>query len=310
MFVFEPAFSNQNKNTPSFYSYEYRLACYRRIFTTTQHSTAQSAIHKAAKHVRADQRATAQASRRILFSRYLLFFPLFPLFWSCLSFSAVVFSPVLLFPLHVPFSFLFFELFYFIFYSFSILFRSSFHHFFFQFFFRFFPPIFFPVIFVGLFICTNTCDTRFVRCTFVFIPLLLLKSQKNNQLLELASCGRASTTAHNSTAAQSAMHKAAKHVRADQSVTTQARRQSWREPACRRASAACVLETNEEIKICLAKTIYNQKQLVNDARRIFFQSQYDTALFLLFRTYLFDACMLRPGCFPGAWSSWHLQVIS
>ena len=26
--------------------------------------------------------------------------------------------------------------------------------------------------------------------------------------------------------------------------------------------------------------------------------------------YVFRTCMRRPGCFPGAWSSWHLQVVS
>ena len=41
---------------------------------------------------------------------------------------------------------------------------------------------------------------------------------------------------------------------------------------------------------------------------IYFQSQYDTALFFLFRTYLCNACMRRPGGFPGAWRLW--QVVS
>ena len=42
------------------------------------------------------------------------------------------------------------------------------------------------------------------------------------------SIGQQSTT-------QSALHKAANKLRADQSATTYASRQSWREPACRRA---------------------------------------------------------------------------
>ena len=36
----------------------------------------------------------------------------------------------------------------------------------------------------------------------------------------------------------------------------------------------------------------------------------NTALFLLFRTYSYDACVQRLDCFPGTWSSWHLQVVS
>ena len=50
------------------------------------------------------------------------------------------------------------------------------------------------------------------------------------------------------------MHKAAKHVRAGQSATTQASRQSWQEPARRRASAArCVLKSTKFIEICRGK---------------------------------------------------------
>ena len=37
----------------------------------------------------------------------------------------------------------------------------------------------------------------------------------------------------------------------------------------------------------------------------------DTTITLLLsflsRTYSYDACMRHSGCFPGAWSSWHLQ---
>ena len=43
---------------------------------------------------------------------------------------------------------------------------------------------------------------------------------------------------------------------------------------------------------------------------IYFQSQYDTTLFFLFRTYSYDACVRRPGSSRGAWSSWYLQVVS
>ena len=61
-------------------------------------------------------------------------------------------------------------------------------------------------------------------------------------------------------------------------------------------------------------TRYNQKQLVmrEDCAFIYFQSQHDICnTFFLFCTSWYDVYMRRPGCFPGAWSSWHfLQVVS
>ena len=77
---------------------------------------------------------------------------------------------------------------------------------------------------------------------WAFFPYVLVR----------ACCRRASTA---NTALQSAIRPAqtAKQLRADQSATTQASRQNWREPACRRASAArSVLKTNKEIEICPA----------------------------------------------------------
>ena len=105
-------------------------------------------------------------------------------------------------------------------------------------------------------------------------------------------------------------------VRADQSTTTQASRQSWREPACRRACICtfrCVQKNNQEIEIFPVWNTYNHKQQLAMREGIAatsFQSQHDTTLFFIFRTYLYDACMQRPGCFPGAWRSWHLQVVN
>ena len=95
-------------------------------------------------------------------------------------------------------------------------------------FFRFFPN-------VSDFFCRPFIRTSIYEVTRLFLKLLLrLKSQKSapSDCIELACCRQASTTAQHR---QSAMHKAAKHVRTDQSTTTQASRQSWREPACRRA---------------------------------------------------------------------------
>ena len=55
----------------------------------------------------------------------------------------------------------------------------------------------------------------------LLLNLLLFNSQKRASVEHLPQ--------HST--ARSVMHKAAKHVRADQSATTQASRQSWREPA-------------------------------------------------------------------------------
>ena len=52
--------------------------------------------------------------------------------------------------------------------------------------------------------------------------------------------------------AQSALHKAATQLRANQSAATQAGREIWRGPACRRAftQLAVFSKTNEEIELC------------------------------------------------------------
>ena len=98
--------------------------------------------------------------------------------------------------------------------------------------------------------------------------------------------------------AQPAMHKAAKRVRADQSATTQASRQSLQEPACRRVFAArCVLKTDEESKSTRPKK-NNHKQLLPVMRERFaficFQSQYDTTFFFSFaHIRMMHACGVR-----------------
>lgn len=77
-----------------------------------------------------------------------------------------------------------------------------------------------------------------------------------------ACCRRASTTA--STAQHSTaqrIHPAqSSEARADQSAATEASRQSWREPACRREfTARCVLKTMEKIVICPAYSTRRKK---------------------------------------------------
>ena len=69
-----------------------------------------------------------------------------------------------------------------------------------------------------------------VRARLFLLPASAAQITDSLQLLELA-CVVEHLPQH--TTAQSAMNKAANHVRADQSATTQASSQSWREPGCR-----------------------------------------------------------------------------
>ena len=66
------------------------------------------------------------------------------------------------------------------------------------------------------------------------------------------------------------MHKATKHVRADQSATAQASRAGETQHVVEHLSAArYVLKTNEGIEACPGKQKRHCKQLAMHARRIF-----------------------------------------
>ena len=87
-------------------------------------------------------------------------------------------------------------------------------------------------------------------------------------------------------------------------------------------TARCALKTNEEIKICPVHQKYIQpltKQFTvctrcYDPRKticLYFLSQCVTYNALYLRPLIaFRACTRRPGCFLGAWSSWHKEVVS
>ena len=124
-----------------------------------------------------------------------------------------------------------------------------------------------------------------------------------------------------STARLAALHKAAKQVRADQSATTQAGRQSWRELACRRAFMQSLRSQNERrhrllpgLRKCTSTPDAAYSWCHARKLCLFFSNIKDTTLqhcsFSPSFQYVFRTCTRRPGCFPGAWSSWHLQVIS
>ena len=96
--------------------------------------------------------------------------------------------------------------------------------------------------------------------TLLLLNLLLLKSQKHTT----PRASMLSSTYHGTAQlGQSATHKAAKDVRPDQSATTQASRQSCREPACRRASICSSLcsQNQRRNRSFPANTRYNHKQL-------------------------------------------------
>ena len=104
---------------------------------------------------------------------------------------------------------------------------------------------------------------------------------------------RTASRAKQSTAQGSKPAQGAKHVRAYQSATTQqASRQSWLEPAYRRAFIVKALvrwATGKRAGVMHERFAYK----------------------LLFSpSYLFRPCMRRQGCFRGPWSSWHLQIVS
>ena len=108
---------------------------------------------------------------------------------------------------------------------------------------------------------------------------------------------------HSSAQRSQPARQAAKQVRADQSATTQASRRSWLALACRRAySSLC--SQNEEIEIC---SVYKKYCWCGVMREGFVRY---TARKTFFPPFLFRPYMLRPVCFGGPWSSWHLHVAS
>ena len=104
------------------------------------------------------------------------------------------------------------------------------------------------------------------------------------------------------------MHKAAKHVRTDESVTAQASTQSWRESACRRVSIESSLcSQNQRTNRNLTRQKNIQPQAAGDARRMglcifLFSSRYNT---FLSPSYIFVCCMhAAPGLF-----SWSMELL-
>ena len=92
-----------------------------------------------------------------------------------------------------------------------------------------------------------------------------------------------------------------------------------REPACRRAfvQLACVLTTNEKPKYARPTKLINRSQTSFLGGGVMregsaFIAHLSTNIHCSFSSSFLCicACMRRLDCFPGAWRSWHLQVVS
>ena len=99
--------------------------------------------------------------------------------------------------------------------------------------------------------------------------------------------------------------------------------QSWSEPSCRRAFLQLAAFFKRMKKLKSAQHTKNIQPLTKqftvctrcyDPRKticLYFLSQCVTYNALYLRPLIaFRACTRRPGCFLGAWSSWHKEVVS
>ena len=117
--------------------------------------------------------------------------------------------------------------------------------------------------------------------------------------------------------AQSAMHKAAKHARECQSATTSAsRKELARISMSSICSSLCsqIQRRNQNLPPGgnKKKTTATSSWwwCVKDLPLFPISIRRDYIRFSLSDKFWYDACMRRLGCFPGARSSWHSQVVS
>ena len=110
--------------------------------------------------------------------------------------------------------------------------------------------------------------------------------------------------------AQSALHKAAKQVRADQSAITQASRQSWQELACRRALILLAAFSKRTKKSNLPGKNHTTTHKAAADSPLFPISIKCNTVFSLRHFYAFRTCMRRPGCFLEHGALGFLHVVS
>ena len=140
----------------------------------------------------------------------------------------------------------------------------------------------------------------------------MLKSQKHTQLLELACCRAFATAQHSATShAQSSEERTCRSECDNASKQTELARANMTSSIC---SSLCSQSQRRNRNVSGQTVPAIKPQAAGDARRgytfILFQNLNSIQHSTLFHTYLCDAYMRRPGCFPGAWSSSHLQVVS
>ena len=145
----------------------------------------------------------------------------------------------------------------------------------------------------------------------MFIFVILLKSQESTPssyvLIELARCRRASTQRSIAQLNLPCTKHRSKYVPIRVAIT-QAIKVGESQHAEHLSAARCVLKTNEEIEICPStKNVQLFLQAAGDAWTaclylVPISIRHNTLLSRT-STYFHDACMRRPGCFPGAWSS-------
>ena len=89
--------------------------------------------------------------------------------------------------------------------------------------------------------------------------------------------------------------QAAKQVRVDQSATTQASRQSWREPSCHRAftQLAVFSKRTKKSKSVRTTKLYNRSRSSLAGVMLPVHCSFSPS-------FVFRPCMRRPGCFRGS----------
>ena len=162
------------------------------------------------------------------------------------------------------------------------------------------------------------CHVLLVACCRRASTVCIAVPQASRRRASTVFSNTASTAQHSAISPQISPHKASKQVRADPSATTQASRQSCREPAhvvhafiqhagfSKRTKKLKSVPPTKNYNFSLSAVVTHEGFicLSFDLNKIQHCS-FSPSFFYVCRT-----CMRRPSCYPGAWSSWHLQVVS
>ena len=131
-------------------------------------------------------------------------------------------------------------------------------------------------------------------------------------------CSSARTTQHSTARHSTAQHTASspqKNAKASTCRSVRQRKQADRVGESQHVveHLHSTLQTNEETAVCPA---YKNAPLLTalvgcamDLPIVSISIRYTHGSVFTSFFYAFRTCMRRPGCFPGAWSSWHLQLV-